>query len=69
MSSATKHAGSESCDALPPLFINSRVLHALRLQIAILEIRSKPCRSVELEPFFTSVEALLRDLVHEAGAD
>ena len=54
--------------SVEPLFVNHRILQALRLQVAILDIRARPRSSDELEPFLMKVEALLRDLVREAGA-
>ena len=50
------------------VFVNDRVLQALRIQVAILEARSRPRSSEELEPLFTKVESLLRDLMRETGA-
>lgn len=51
-----------------PVFLNERVLQALRIQISILDVRSRPRTSEELEPLFVEIESLLRDLVREAGA-
>jgi hypothetical protein len=50
------------------LFFNSRVLRALRIQVAILNVRSSFGSSNELEPLFIEVESLLRDIVREAAA-
>ena len=62
-----QHEARAICDG-PPIFVNSRVLQALRLQVAILDIRARPRSSGELEPFFAKIESLLRELVREAGA-
>ena len=51
-----------------PVFLNDRVLQALQIQISILDVRSRPRTSEELEPLFIKVESLLRDLVRETGA-
>jgi hypothetical protein len=63
----TESADRRSCES-SPLFVNDRVLQALRIQVGILEARAQPRRSEDLEPLFLKVEALLRDLVREAGA-
>lgn len=59
---------AEATCRVEPIFVNERILQALRLQVAILDIRAHPRSSDELEPFLTRVEWLLRDLVREAGA-
>ncbi|MCZ8102129.1 MAG: hypothetical protein O9972_30080, partial [Burkholderiales bacterium] len=51
-----------------PAFLNDRVLQALKIQVAILEARSRLTPDIELESLFVKVESLLRDLVREAGA-
>jgi hypothetical protein len=61
-------ADTEATCSVAPLFVNDRILQALRLQVAILDIRGRPRSSGELVPFFAEVELLLRDLVREAGA-
>ncbi len=65
-------AATSNCEPLgsghPPLFVDHRVLRALRLQIAILDIRACRRNYRDLEVFLIDVEQLLRDLVREAGA-
>ena len=68
MSSIAAQADTEAAYSVAPFFVNDRILQALRLQVAILDIRARPRSSGELEPFFAKVELLLRDLVREAGA-
>jgi hypothetical protein len=68
MTSKADQADAEATSSAAPIFVNHRVLQALRLQVAILDIRARPRTSGELEPFFAKVEGLLRDLVREAGA-
>jgi hypothetical protein len=68
MSSMAAQADTEATCNVAPLFVNDRIFQALRLQVAILDIRACPRSSGELEPFFAEVELLLRDLVREAGA-
>jgi hypothetical protein len=60
--------GFEGVSEGPPVFLNARVIEALRIQVAILGVRSRPRSSEELEPLFSLIETLLRDLVREAGA-
>ena len=64
MTDAAEGSLSESS----PIFVNDRVLQALRIQVGILEARAQPRSSADLEPLFEKVELLLRDLVREAGA-
>ena len=68
MSPIAAQADAEATSSVEPVFVNHRVLQALRLQVAILDIRACPRSSDELEPFLMKVELLLRDLVREAGA-
>jgi hypothetical protein len=68
MSPIAAQADAEATGSVEPLFVNHRILQALRLQVAILDIRARPRSSDELEPFLIKVELLLRDLVREAGA-
>jgi hypothetical protein len=68
MSAMVIQTDSEATCSVAPLFVNDRILQALRLQVAILDIRARPRSSGELEPFFAKVELLLRELVREAGA-
>jgi len=68
MSLITVQSDAEAICSIEPLFVNDRILQALRLQVTILDIRARPRDSGELEPFFKKVELLLRDLVREAGA-
>jgi hypothetical protein len=63
----TESADRSSSEA-SPLFLNDRILQALRIQVGILEARAQPKSSQDLEPLFLKVETLLRDLVREAGA-
>jgi hypothetical protein len=64
MTESDNRSSSESS----PLFVNDRILQALRIQVGILDARAQPKSSEDLEPLFVKVEALLRDLVREAGA-
>lgn len=50
------------------LFLNDRVIHALRIQVQIDDVRSRKLSGAELEPLLSSVEFLLRRLVAEVGA-
>jgi hypothetical protein len=68
MSPIAAQADAEATCCIEPLFVNHRILQALRLQVAILDIRARPRSSDELEPFLMKVEVLFRDLVQEAGA-
>ncbi len=68
MSAMAIQTDAEATCSVAPLFVNDRVLQALRLQVAILDIRARPRSSGELEPFFAKIESLLRELVREAGA-
>lgn len=54
--------------AQEPIFVNHWVLQALRIQIAILNARASHRSAEELEPLFSEVEKLLRDVVREIGA-
>jgi hypothetical protein len=60
----TESADRSSSEA-SPLFLNDRILQALRIQVGILEARAQPKSSQDLEPLFLKVETLLRDLVRE----
>lgn len=61
-------SADRSSSEISPLFVNDRVLQALRIQVGILEARAQPRSNEDLEPLFLEVETLLRDLVREAGA-
>ncbi|MCZ8322752.1 MAG: hypothetical protein O9296_14395 [Novosphingobium sp.] len=67
MSPSINRTGSNPSDP-EPIFVNYRVLQALRIQVSILKVRSRPTGSEDLELLFVQVEALLRDIVREAGA-
>ena len=60
----------KALDAVHPSrpFIDERLLQALRIQIAILNVRMRPHDRIELEFLFRMVEELLRELVREADA-
>jgi hypothetical protein len=60
----------KALDAVHPSrpFIDERLLQALRIQIAILNVRMRPHDRIELEFLFRTVEELLRELVREAEA-
>ncbi len=68
MDRPTEFAAADCEDASVSVFLNDRVLQALRIQVSILEARSRPRSSEELESLFVHVESLLRELVREAGA-
>jgi hypothetical protein len=67
MTPSTGYSESSARDPVPA-FLNDRVLQALKIQVAILEARSRLTPDIELESLFVKVESLLRDLVREAGA-
>lgn len=50
---------------LGPVLVNPLVLRALRIQIAIPEVRAHSRRGEDLEPLLVDVEALLLDLVRD----
>jgi len=59
----------KAIDVYPSLpCIDERLLQALRIQIAILNVRMRPHDRIELEFLFKMVEELLRELVRQAGA-
>ena len=68
MATSAYGTNSASVPNVVPVFVNDRVLQALRIQVCILDVRSRPRSSQDLESLFIEVESLLRDLVREAGA-